>query len=117
MVETYVLKLRGEPGHSAPADVRLRRCLKYLLRGFGLRVIEISEIKPEKSNEPSRDAKDERHRADAGAKRQARRRVHRAAGAVSVRGAHQAVQYTGKAARLGSASGGQGVGDQAGVDG
>jgi len=41
---TYVLELRAVPGNwSAPGIVRLRRALKCLLRGFGLRCVAIEE--------------------------------------------------------------------------
>jgi hypothetical protein len=43
-VKNWTLQLRPEPGHAAPPDVRLRRALKVLLRGFGLRVVEIREV-------------------------------------------------------------------------
>jgi len=42
----YRVVLRPLPGWTTPAIVRLRRALKMLLRGFGLRCIEVCEIPP-----------------------------------------------------------------------
>lgn len=39
---TVVLTVRSEGTHDAPFAVRLRRCLKLMLRGFGLRVVSIT---------------------------------------------------------------------------
>ena len=40
---TVVLTIRSEGSHGAPFEVRLRRCLKLMLRAFGLRVVSISQ--------------------------------------------------------------------------
>jgi hypothetical protein len=42
----YRLTLRPEPG-DVPEMARLRRLLKALLRGYGLRCLSIEEVKPE----------------------------------------------------------------------
>lgn len=42
----YRLTLRSEPS-SVPSPVRLRRLLKYLLRGFGFRCESVSELEAE----------------------------------------------------------------------
>lgn len=39
----FTVQLRAEPGHTAPAIVRLRRALKTLLRSFGLRALQVQE--------------------------------------------------------------------------
>ena len=43
----FTLELRAEPGNwPAPVDVRLRRALKTLLRGYGLRCTHVGEVSP-----------------------------------------------------------------------
>lgn len=42
---TYRLIVRAE-GKGPPVPVRLRRFVKWLLRGFGVRVLSIEEVKP-----------------------------------------------------------------------
>lgn len=37
--ETFTLKLRAEPGWDVPANARLKRALKFMLRSCGLRCI------------------------------------------------------------------------------
>ena len=41
--ECRTLTLRDEPGehHAAPVDARLRRCLKAMLRSYGIRCVSI----------------------------------------------------------------------------
>lgn len=41
--ETVTIVIRSEPGQSIPFPIRLRRCLKLMLRAFGLRVVSISQ--------------------------------------------------------------------------
>ncbi len=38
------LVIRAEPGHEAPAIVRLRQAFKLLLRRYGLRILEAVEV-------------------------------------------------------------------------
>ncbi len=48
---TFRLTLREEPSAAGPpVYVRLRRALKILGRGFGLRCIAITEVKPVEKN-------------------------------------------------------------------
>jgi hypothetical protein len=52
--EKFALVLQAE-AWSTPAVIRLRRALKLLLRSFGLRCLDVREVKP--------DAPGERHDA------------------------------------------------------
>jgi hypothetical protein len=42
---TYRLEVRAE-GAGPPADVRVRRLLKAMLRGYGLRCVAVEEVPP-----------------------------------------------------------------------
>jgi hypothetical protein len=44
--ERYALELVGLPGWSAPAIVRVRKALKVLLRGYGLKCVDLKELSP-----------------------------------------------------------------------
>jgi hypothetical protein len=44
--ERYALELVGLPGWSTPAIVRVRKALKVLLRGYGLKCVDLRELGP-----------------------------------------------------------------------
>jgi hypothetical protein len=48
---TYILTLRPEPG-PVPEIHRLRRCLKQLLRAYGLVCLSVEEVKPDRAEGP-----------------------------------------------------------------
>lgn len=52
----WVLVVRPEPGErDAPFEVRVRRWLKCGLRGFGVRVVEVSSLTPDEQRERLRE--------------------------------------------------------------
>jgi hypothetical protein len=42
----FELTLESAPGWSVPAIVRLRKALKALLRGYGLKCVDLAEVLP-----------------------------------------------------------------------
>ncbi len=46
MPEQFRLTIESAPGWSAPAIVRVRRPLKVLLRAFGLKCVDLTEMPP-----------------------------------------------------------------------
>jgi hypothetical protein len=62
----YLLKLRPEPG-PVPEMVRLRRCLKQLLRCYGLVCLSVEEVKVENRPDAGHEPQDPSRAADDGA--------------------------------------------------
>jgi hypothetical protein len=44
MSERFTITLESVAGHSTPAVTRLRALLKLMLRGYGLRAVEMREL-------------------------------------------------------------------------
>lgn len=48
----FTLTIQSVPRHDVPADVRLRRLLKGMLRGYGFRLLSITQA-PAKGEQPA----------------------------------------------------------------
>jgi hypothetical protein len=63
MNDRFQLTIEAAPGWSAPAIVRLRKALKAMLRGYGLRCVDLIEVGPAKSAMASESTSGERSEA------------------------------------------------------